>query len=168
MLNRTFRQTLAPFTCIRYLKTIYFFVIRFIGFVLFSPVWPIVHSYPAVTTVTENASFQNAFQSADFWLLLILVYVWTDENGGFRILYHDVIHHIPRELCMLSKGVLSYFHRFLNWVDGRKLWIRYMWKRIFRGAGIKFPFSKIPSFFFYQNIFYKIIEAETCKILRLF
>ena len=130
------------------LETIYFFVIRFIGFVLFSPVWPIVHSYPAVTTVTENASFQNAFQSADFWLLLILVYVWTDENGGFRILYHDVIHHIPRELCMLSKGVLSYFHRFLNWVDERKLWIRYMWKRIFRGAGIKFPFSKTHSFFF--------------------
>ena len=35
--------------------------------------------------------------------------------------YHGVLHHIPRELCMLRKGVLSYFHRFLNCVDGRKL-----------------------------------------------
>ena len=43
----------------------FFFVIQFIAFVLFSPVWPIVHSYP-VTTVTEKASFQNAFQSGDF------------------------------------------------------------------------------------------------------
>ena len=150
-MNRTFRQTLAPFTCIRYLKTIYFFVIRFIGFVLFSPVWPIVHSYP-VTTVTEKASFQNAFQSGDFWLRLILVYVWTDENGGFRILHHDVIYHIPRELYMLRKGGLSYFHRFLNCVDGRKLWIRYMWKRIFQGAGIKFPFSKTHFFFLSEYI----------------
>ena len=30
--------------------------------------------YP-VTTVTENASYQNAFQSGDFWIRLLLVYV---------------------------------------------------------------------------------------------
>ena len=43
-------------------KTSFFvFVIQFIAFVLFSPVWPIVHSYP-VTTVTENASqFSKCF-----------------------------------------------------------------------------------------------------------
>ena len=60
-------NTLAPFTCICYFSEneFFFFVIQFIAFVLFSPVWPIVHSYP-VTTVTEKASFQNAFQSGDF------------------------------------------------------------------------------------------------------
>ena len=160
-------NTLAPFTRIRYLKTSYFFCYSIYWFCfVFSGLAYL--SLVSGDNSNRKSIFSKCLQGGDFWLRLILVYVWTDENGGFRILYHDVIHHIPRELCMLRKGVLSYFHRFLNCVDGRKLWICYVWKRIFQGAGIKFPFSKTHSFFFYQNIFYKIIEAETCKILRLF
>ena len=40
-----------------------------------------VYKYP----VTENASFQNAFQRGDFWKRQLLIYTWTEENGGFRL-----------------------------------------------------------------------------------
>ena len=44
-----------------------------------SAVWPSIHTYP-VKTVTESA-----LQSEEFWKHLLLVYVWTDENGVFRM-----------------------------------------------------------------------------------
>ena len=114
-------------------KRRFFVVVWFGSFVLFSPIWPIDDN-----SVSGDNFYQKCILSKCFpkWRLLNtfasrLLVDATDENGGFRILYHDVIHHIPRELCVLCKGVLSYFHRFLDCVDGRKLWIRYLWKHIF-------------------------------------
>ena len=138
LLNRTFRKYFGPVHTNPLLFKTFFSVIWFIGFVLFSPVRPIVQSYP-VTTVTENASYQNAFQRGDFWINLLLVYVWTDENGGFRIpwshtSYTTRIMHAP-------EGMLSYFHRFLNCVDGRKLWKRFVWKPYSLGSGDKVSVS---------------------------
>ena len=76
--------------------------------VFFFPVWPTVHTYPG-KTVTENASFENALQRGDFRKSRFLVYVWTDENGGFPIrcchtLYSSSMMHAP-------KGMLSSFLR---------------------------------------------------------
>ena len=59
-----------------------FFVQKRSFFHLFRPT---VYEYP----VTENASFQNAFQRGDFWKRQLLVHTWTDENGGLSI-YGDV------------------------------------------------------------------------------
>ena len=55
-----------------------FFVQKRSFFHLFRPT---VYKYP----VTENASFQNAFQCGDFWKRQLLVHTWTDENGGLSI-----------------------------------------------------------------------------------
>ena len=52
----------------------------------FSPIWSTAHTYP-VKTVTENGSFKNAPQSEDFRKRRLFVYVWKDEDGGFRILW---------------------------------------------------------------------------------
>ena len=70
-------NTLAPFTRLRcYLKTkifccclIWYVLFCFLRFGL-----SMTTVYP-VTTVIENASYQNAFQSGDFWTRLLLVYV---------------------------------------------------------------------------------------------
>ena len=160
-------NTLAPFTCICYFSEnefFFFFVIQFIAFVLFSPVWPIVHSYP-VTTVTEKASFQNAFQSGDFWLRLILVYVWTDENGGFRILYHDVIHHIPRELCMLAPwGSAIVFPSFFKLCGWAKTLNTLRVEAYFSGSGDKVSVFKNTLFFFSIRIYF--IRLSRPKFLR--
>ena len=47
-----------------------------------APVWPTVHTH-SVKTVTENASFQKRSLERRFLKTLLLVYVWTDENGDF-------------------------------------------------------------------------------------
>ena len=83
--NRNFRNfglngkrswTEAPSTSIRFCLTTDFF----------SPIWSTAHTYP-VKTVTENGSFKNAPQSEDFRKRRLFVYVWKDEDGGFRILW---------------------------------------------------------------------------------
>ena len=79
--------------------------------------------------------FKNALQSEDFWKRLLFVYVWTDENGGFRIqLYDDVIHpinHIPLAWRMLHKGchrisiVLAFLcGRVFFWKRRKNLWLK--------------------------------------------
>ena len=165
-MNGSFRKYFGPVQMYPLFqwKRVIFLVIRFIGLVLFSLVWPIVHSYP-VTTVTENASqfskcFPRLLSTFNSRLRVNGRKRWFSNTMVSYIIYHENYACSVREYYLLSIV-------FLNCVDGRKLWIRYMWKRIFQGAGIKFPFSKTHSFFFYQNIFYKIIEAEICKILRL-
>ena len=40
--------------------------------------------------------------SGDFRKRRLLVYLWTDENGGFG--YDNEKHHIPLELRMLCQG----------------------------------------------------------------
>ena len=43
----------------------------------FPPVWPTVHTFPVKTVI------KNAPQSGDFWKRRLIVFVWTDKNGGF-------------------------------------------------------------------------------------
>ena len=50
----------------------------------FPLVWPTVHIY-LVKIVTKMHLFKNAIQSEEFWKRWPDVYMWTDENGGFRI-----------------------------------------------------------------------------------
>ena len=50
----------------------------------FPPVWPIVHTYP-VKTVTENALYRKRSPELRFLKTRLIVYLWTDENCGFRI-----------------------------------------------------------------------------------
>ena len=54
-----------------------------------------VHTYP-VKTVSDNACFQK--HSPDRRFLKCRLIVWTDKIGGFRIRYHDVIHHTEHAL----------------------------------------------------------------------
>ena len=42
---------------------------------------PTVYKY----LVTENASFQNALQPGEFRKRQLLIYTWTEENGGFQL-----------------------------------------------------------------------------------
>ena len=64
-------------------------------------------SYPVKTATENEFFFKNALQSA---YVRLLVYVWTDENAGFRIQwchtsYTSSTTHAPY-------GMLVYFHRF--------------------------------------------------------
>ena len=43
-----------------------------------------VHTY-LVKTVTENAAFQKRSSEWRFLKRRLLIFVWTDQNGGFRI-----------------------------------------------------------------------------------
>ena len=45
--------------------------------------------------------FKNALQSEDFWKRWLLVYVWTDENRGFRIRWCHIALIIYRWLLAL-------------------------------------------------------------------
>ena len=74
--------------------------------------------------------FKNALQTGDFWKRRLFVYMWTDENGGFRI--DDVIHHILLAWRMLSRG--SYrISIVVAFSCGRAKMIRicYVWMRFF-------------------------------------
>ena len=44
----------------------------------------------------------NALQSGDFWKRRLLIFVWTDQNGGFRIRWCQ-ISYILLALCMFRK-----------------------------------------------------------------
>ena len=107
-------NTLAPFTWIRcYLRTkifccclIWYVLFCFLRFGL-----SMTTVYP-VTTVTENASYQHAFQSGDFWIRLLVLLLRVDGRKREVYEYHDVINHMPR--------VALVFPSFLNCEDGRK------------------------------------------------
>ena len=74
--------------------------------------------------------FKNALQTGDFWKRRLFVYMWTDENGGFRI--DDVIHHILLAWRMLNRG--SYrISIVVAFSCGRAKMIRicYVWMRFF-------------------------------------
>ena len=83
--------------------------------IFFSPVCPTIHTYP-VKTVTENASFPDVSQSGDFWKRhQTIVFVWTEENGGFRIRWC----HTSYSACPVEHAIV--FPWFLRVrVDGRK------------------------------------------------
>ena len=81
----------------------------------FPPVCPTIHTYP-VKTVTENASFPNVSRSGDFWKRhQTIVFVWTEENGGFRIRWcHTICSACPVEHAIVFPSFLRVR------VDGRK------------------------------------------------
>ena len=62
---------------------------------------PTVHTSTSFSC-TKSAGFLERSQSKDFWKHLLLVYVWTDEKGGFG--YDDVIHHLLLVLRILCGG----------------------------------------------------------------
>ena len=62
---------------------------------------PTVHTLTSFSC-TKSAGFLKRSQSKDFWKHLLLVYVWTDEKGGFG--YDDVIHHLLLVLRILCGG----------------------------------------------------------------
>ena len=100
-------------------------------FVLFSPVWPIDDN-----SVSGDNSYRKCILSKCYptWRLEYVCFSFTcsgrTKTEVFE--YNEVIHHIPRELCMLRKGCIRISIFFLSFsVDGRKLWIRYLWKSSF-------------------------------------
>ena len=100
----------------------------------FSGSWPTVHTYQ-VKTVTKNVSFR-AVHSEDFWKCWLLVYDWTDENGGFRIRWcHSSLTTIITHVLW---GMLSYFY-CLPFPYGRakKIRISYVWMLFFSEKGGK-------------------------------
>ena len=111
----------------------------------FSPVWPTVHTFP-VKMVTENAFFKNIKKnppecSEGFWQCLLLVRVWTDENGGFRIRWYHT--SFTTSITHALWGMLSYSHIFLAFSYGRAKTsrLRYEWTPVFlKTEGEKSPF----------------------------
>ena len=80
--------------------------------------------------------FKSALHSEDFWNCRLLVYEWTDENGGFRIPWcHSSLTTIITHALW---GMLSYFH-CLPFPYGRakKIRIRYVWMLFFSEKGGK-------------------------------
>ena len=61
---------------LRQCQHVSFFCSKKIFFYLFRRT---VNKYP----VTQNASFQNALQPGEFRKRQLLIYTWTEENGGF-------------------------------------------------------------------------------------
>ena len=97
-------------------------------FVLFSAVWPIDDN-----SVSGDNSYRKCILSKCFpkWRFLNtfasrLRAVDGQKREVFE--YHDVINHMPQ--CE----------------HGRKLWKRYVWKRIIQRVEIKFPFPKISGY----------------------
>ena len=68
----------------------------------------------------------------------------------------------PVEVRNLSRSR----HESMSKVQGRESWIF----QTYATFAVDFPntYDDYTLFFFYKNIFYKNIEAEICKILRLF
>ena len=118
-----------------------FFVVVWFGmfcFVLFSPVWHIDDN-----SVSGDNSYRKCILSKCFlkWRFLNTFASRLRAVDGRKrevFEYHDVINHMPR--------VAIVFPSFSNCEDGRKLWKRYVLKRIFQRAEIKFPFPKISGY----------------------
>ena len=80
--------------------------------------------------------FKSALHSEEFWNCRLLVYEWTDENGGFRIRWcHSSLTTIITNALW---GMLSYFH-CLPFPYGRakKIRISYVWMLFFSEKGGK-------------------------------
>ena len=74
--------------------------------------------------------FKNALQSEDFWKRWPLVYVWTDENAGFRIRWRNA--PFTASMTHALQGMLSYFHCLaFSYGRAKTIRIRYVWTRIF-------------------------------------
>ena len=80
--------------------------------------------------------FKNALQSVDFWKRWPLVYVWTDENAGFRIRGRNA--SFTASMTHALQGMLSYFHCLASsYGRAKTIRIRYVWTRIFFENGGK-------------------------------
>lgn len=110
---------------LRQCQHVFFFVQKR---VFFYPFRPTVYKYP----VTENASFQNALQPGEFRKRQLLIYTWTEENGGFQLQWcqkpinrflDDIIHHILRMLCEKC------YRNSCAWT--KAIQICYLWTRVF-------------------------------------
>ena len=80
--------------------------------------------------------FKNALQSEDFWKRWALVYVWTDENAGFRIRWRNA--PFTASMTHALQGMLSYFHSLaFSYGRAKTIRIRYVWTRVFFENGGK-------------------------------
>ena len=80
--------------------------------------------------------FKNALQSEDFWKRWPLVYVWTDENAGFRIRWRNA--PFTASMTHALQGMLSYFHCLaFSYGRAKTIRIRYVWTCIFFENGGK-------------------------------
>ena len=57
---------------------------------------------PVHTYLVKTQLFKNALQSGDFWKRRLLIFVWMDQNGGFRIRWCH-ISYILLTLCKFRK-----------------------------------------------------------------
>ena len=135
-----FRQYFGPVHTFPLLFENEYFLLLFdlVCFVLFSPIWPIDDN-----SVSGDNSYRKCILSKCFpkWRFLNTFASRLRAVDGRKrevFEYHDVINHMPR--------VAIVFPSFSNCEDGRKRWKRYVWKRIFQRAEIKFPFPKISGY----------------------
>ena len=87
--------------------------------------------------------FKSTLHSEDFWKCWLLVYAWTDENGGFRIRWcHSSLTTIITHALW---GMLSYFHCLpFPYRQAKKIRISYVWMLFFlKREGKIFVFKNI-------------------------
>ena len=89
--------------------------------------------------------FKRALQSEDLWKYCLLVYEWTDENGGFLIRWCHT--SFTTSITHALWGMLSYFHCFCFGMGGRKRFEYAACGCVFFWKGTeKSPFSKISGY----------------------
>ena len=89
---------------------------------------PSVHTKTAISG-TKNTGPQKAVPRVDFWKRRLLVYVLTEENGGFLIQWCHALYASSTRLPCKGCYRISITSAFLCG-RAQKIQIRYVWTRI--------------------------------------
>ena len=83
---------------------------------------------------------KNTLQSGDLWQRCLFVYVWTDENGGFRIRWYHI--SFTTRITHALWGILSYSHCLaFSYGRAKTIRLRYEWTPVFfktEGKNLRF------------------------------